>query len=57
MIWADDSLKTNLTEFQSDANDSNTIFYGTTLESGDEHAGSGGQFKVGIGTALTLFST
>jgi len=53
----DDALKSNLTSFQEDANDSSTIFYGTTLESGDEHAGSGGQFKVGVFSALTLVIT
>lgn len=51
------NLRSNATEFQSEAENVNSRFFSTTLESGDEHAGGGGQFKGGVVTAGTMTVT
>jgi len=47
-------LQTNLTTLESNAETSQDILFKTNLESGDEHSGSGGQFKIGPVTAVSL---
>ena len=51
------SIRANLTQLSQDSNSSQITFLSTTLEAGDEHAGSGGQFKVGPTTIGTLVIT
>lgn len=48
------SLRGDLENLSSDSSSSKDILLKTTLESGDEHAGSGGQFKVGPFTAIGM---
>jgi len=50
-------LRANLTELSSDAEKSQDILFKTTLESGDEHSSTGGQFKIGPVTAVSLAVT
>jgi hypothetical protein len=51
-------LKSEAEQLEADATTAQTALLKTTLESGDEHASSGGQFKVGPYTAMfmTVFS-
>ena len=55
------TLRSNLTNFQTESQTSQEILFKTTLESGDEHASTGGQFKVGpltaVGMAVSSFGT
>ena len=51
------NLKANLTSLESDAEKSQDILFKTTLESGDEHSSTGGQFKIGPVTAVSLAVT
>jgi len=47
----------NLTQFHIDANSSGVAFIQTQLETGDEVTKTGGQFKVGIGTAMKMVTS
>ena len=47
-------LRSNLSTLSDQAETSQDILFKTTLESGDEHSGSGGQFKIGPVTAVSL---
>jgi len=47
-------LKDDASALEQEAESSRTILMKTTLETGDEHAGSGGQFKVGPFTAIGM---
>ena len=50
----EDTLKNNLTTLESDSQTSQEFLFKTTLESGDEHASTGAQFKIGPLTAMAL---
>jgi len=50
-------LRANLTSLSSDTEKSQDILFKTTLESGDEHSSTGGQFKIGPVTAVSLAVT
>jgi len=50
------TLRSNLSSLESDAEESRTFFLRTTLEQGDEHAGSGAQYKIGPFRALSMAS-
>ena len=45
------TTRSTVNEFETNANTSRNILLKTTLESGDENAGGGGQFKIGPYTA------
>lgn len=49
-----DSLRASLTNLSDESVTSQEILFKTTLESGDEHASTGGQFKIGPLTAISL---
>jgi len=48
------TLKANMSTLANDSTTAQEIMLKTTLEGGDEHAGSGGQFKVGPFTAFGM---
>jgi hypothetical protein len=48
------TIKTDLGALANESTSSKDILLKTTLESGDEHAGGGGQFKVGPFTAIGM---
>jgi len=54
------TIRNSMSSFDTESETSQEIFFKTTLESGDEHASSGAQFKVGplsaIGMAMSSFS-
>ncbi len=55
------SIQSDVSTYANESETSQEIFFGTTLESGDEHASTGGQFKIGpltaVGMALKSFNT
>lgn len=51
------SLQSNLKAFIIDSNSSADTLFKTTQEDGDQSASSGGQFKVGASTALSLVTS
>ena len=48
------SIQSGLDDFADKSSDSQTYFLSTTLEPGDEHAGSGAQFKVTPFNAMSI---
>lgn len=48
------SLMQGLTNLSEDAETSQEILFKTTLEPGDEHSSTGGQFKIGPFTAMSI---
>jgi len=48
------TLRESITNLSEDAETSQEILFKTTLESGDEHSSTGGQFKIGPLTAMSL---
>ena len=48
------SIRTDIGTFKSESEDVQEIYFKTSLESGDEHASSGAQYKVGALTAVWM---
>jgi len=48
------TTRDKLSEWSDDAQENQEIFFKTTLESGDEHAATGAQYKVGALTAVWI---
>lgn len=53
-VTLNDQLKGNATQFRLDVNTSTDALVDSSLESGDEVTRTGGQFKVGMGTMMSM---